>query len=89
METDVSLLLGPMSPKEAASKVLRGGDEEGVGVRRTTVGKLRQAGFVVAHTPNRRNRDHVSVSLERAWTDDDSNSFSSCFEQPIWEGEGG
>jgi hypothetical protein len=88
----LSLNLGRQSVREAAAAVQTGrvGPSQGSGVRYTTAARLEQAGFVARHTGNNRNPLHVSVTCldeNRTWTDDDSERFDACFEEPAW-GEG-
>ena len=67
-ETDVSLIRGRLSARDAASLIVRQGERYQVTdrdrVRHTTAGLLRSAGFVVRATPTRRIPDHVSAELQ-------------------------
>lgn len=89
-DTDgISVILGRLSAAEAMPLVrtikrLRPGD----GVRYSTVGNLRGAGFVVTHTPSGRNSRHASVSLPSDWGDDAGEAFDLCWDEPIYEGGG-
>jgi hypothetical protein len=79
IEESMSLLVGQLTGEEAAARILKGGPR-GDGsdcARYTTAGRLRQAGFTVVHTPNRKNPDHVSVSCEGPWDDE---AFDGCFQ---------
>jgi hypothetical protein len=85
---DISLIRG-MLTVEAATMIVRrrgyvitGADV----VRHTTAGTLRDAGFVVEHTPNRKNPAHVSVRWPGDWTDEVSKDFADCFEEEASDG---
>jgi hypothetical protein len=62
------------------------------GVRYTTAGRLREAGFFPKPKPNAAFPEHVSVYLldeEREWTHHDGEGFDACFGEPIWwKGDG-
>jgi hypothetical protein len=84
-EPGMSTIVGKLTPAEAMSfvrarQICIGHD----GVRHTTVGKLRDAGFVVSHTPNPRNPGHVTVSRAEKWGEDTVRMFDSCFDEPIY-----
>ncbi len=83
------MLAGRLSPDEAARIVSRRpGAVSGEGVRYTTVGRLRMAGFEVKATPTRRIKEHMSVIMEgsQPWTDAVAARFDSCFEgDPVWK----
>lgn len=86
-ETDISLLAGSFTADEAIGLLTRWrrgawGEE---GVRYTTAGALRRAGFHVKPTPTPRNPHHVSVVLDREWVDDDCVRFNACFDEPVWK----
>jgi hypothetical protein len=53
-------------------------------VRYTTVGRLRQAGFVPRHKPNRLNPNHIVVVHETEgtdWNDEVVLAFTMCFDR--------
>lgn len=87
-ETDVSLIRGRLSAREAATLIRRQGQRYQVtdrdGVRHTTAGRLRSAGFVVRATPSRKIPGHVSVELQNAedvWDNSVRSRFDECFEE--------
>lgn len=87
-ETDVSLIRGSLSAREAASLVRRQGDRYQVTnqdrVRHTTAGRLRISGFVVRATPTRRIPGHVSVELqnpEDVWDNSARSRFDESFDE--------
>ncbi|MEV5553010.1 hypothetical protein AB0L44_05090 [Nonomuraea wenchangensis] len=88
---ELSLLLGKLTPDEAATTVNRrraGSALPGDGVRHARVGKLRSEGFRVWRSPTRKIPGHVSVMPldgNRSWTDDDSQRFDGCFESKAWK----
>lgn len=85
-ESDVSLLLGTLTPEEAAKRVRKGrwppADDDGA--RHTTVGALRAQGFLVRYTHRPANRLHVSAEVpdDRIWDDDTRARFDNCFGDP-------
>jgi hypothetical protein len=79
----VSVLLGRLTLAQAARYVRRDGRaRRGDAVRYTEVGCLEDEGFVVVHTPTRRNPLHVSVQSPPGWDDDVCERFHRCFGQP-------
>jgi hypothetical protein len=95
-EREVSLLRGKLTVEEATRYRYRRGSAAAMqaavdkaGVRYTTAGQLRHAGFAVVHTPGRMiNGPHVSVvwpaddPLERQdipWPDHVTARFADCF----------
>lgn len=85
----LSLIRGRLSTQSAAQYVRRTKwAYRGDGVRYTTVGALREAGFRVKATPSRRNPIHVSVCYETEWTDDVTSAFNACFDDigDTWTG---
>jgi hypothetical protein len=94
-ETAISMLIGEQWTVEDACKYVTGGrlmsqrKLAGAALRRTTAGKLREAGFAVVHTPGViKDGPHVSVvwpgddPLEYQavpWTDEVSARFDACF----------
>ena len=51
-------------------------------MRHCTAGALRNAGFVVTHTPSRMNPDHISVTLPDGaaqWDDGQANGLEMTF----------
>jgi hypothetical protein len=88
----LSLIRGRRTLDEAARLVqtARSAPSPGSGVRYTTAARLIQEGFRARHTGTSNNPHHVSVIYldeTHIWTDDDSERFDACFDQPIW-GEG-
>jgi len=99
-ETEVSVQRGKLTVAEASA--LRNGgapahpvDVAAAGVRYTTAGKLREAGFAVIHTPGIKGEEsgHGSVvwpdanpldEQDRAWPPGVQSTFAACFT----EGEG-
>src|SRR6185437_13444036 len=89
-EIDISLLAGRMSVDEAARTVnwrRREGAHPDDGVRYTTVGRLRAAGFRVEASPSALIPGHVSVTLggEGNWTEDVKAKFDACFTDTTWK----
>ena len=87
-ETDVSLIRGKLSAREAASLIRRQGERYPVThqdrVRYTTAGRLRSAGFAVRATPSRRMPGHVSVELQNpddVWDNSARSRFDECFDK--------
>jgi len=78
-EQDVSLLRGQLSVEEAAWAVCRRAARPGDLVRHTTAQALRNAGFLVSHTPTRRNKGHVSVEYQGKWTENMRKAFDLAF----------
>lgn len=80
-ERDVSLLRGQMTIHEAAQAVCRRPAKPGDVVRHTTAGALRSAGFLVSHTPTKRNKEHVSVEHQGKWTENMRKAFDLAFDE--------
>ena len=87
-ETDVSLIRGRLSVREATTLIRRQGEHYEVTdrdrVRYTTAGRLRAAGFVVRATPSRRIPGHVSAELqdpEGVWDNSARSRFDECFDE--------
>lgn len=83
----VSMTRGRLSAGQAHSVVGLQAPREGDGVRWTTVGRLRGAGFVVIPDPKQGNPNHVIVSIASGgdWVPDDAERFNQCFtEDPEW-----
>lgn len=85
-ESDVSVLLGELPPDEAARRVRKGrwipaGTD---GVRYTTAGTLRAAGFDVRYTHTKANKLHASVVLpnDGTWDNEQRAQFDNCFGDP-------
>lgn len=95
-ETDLSMLIGAhWSVEDACTYVSRENRPpsrrklDRAGVRRTTAGRLREAGFGVVHTPGKfRTGPHASVVWpgddplnrhEVPWSDEVSARFDACF----------
>lgn len=85
-DTDgLSMSRGRIEPKNACTLVGQLVSQPGDGVRYTTVGALRGAGFQVRHTPNQGNPGHVSVSRPGVWDQEVQETFEGCFtEAPQW-----
>lgn len=84
---EVSMTRGRLSAERAHSVVGLQAPREGDGVRWTTVGRLRGAGFVVIPKPTQGNPNHVVVSTVGGgdWAPDDAERFNQCFtEDPEW-----
>lgn len=83
-ETELSMLRGHLSAAEAAIYVRkRSQADDRDQVRYTTVGRLRDLGFEVTHTPSRRNPDHVSVRVPEGrvpWEDAERGAFVKAFD---------
>lgn len=93
-EVDVSLLIGRWSVEDATRYVLMGNSPtrpqlNRAAVRHTVVGRLREAGFAVVHTPGRiKGGPHVSIVWpadeplahpEVPWPPEVSEVFDLCF----------
>lgn len=96
-ERDLSMLRGDISVAEAcdyrssavrvsAAKIARAGR------RQTTAGKIRAAGLAVVHTPGKRIKNGLHVSIvwpphdpihvqQTPWPPDVSTSFAACFNE--------
>lgn len=87
-EQDVSVIRGRLSVAETC-RLIRRRDVSGIedGVRYTTVGTLRAAGYAVTHTPSRAIPGHVSVTWVDRWTEDQDTGFDACFGGPLWRGD--
>jgi len=89
LEQDISLIAGRRSVEEAARLVSRGrrGAAVGDGVRYSTAGAVRGAGFRVKRTPTLLNPNHVSATLKRGevWSKDVSTLFDECWTEPEWK----
>lgn len=82
-EVSLSLLLGSFDdPGDAAALAFGRSPEKRDATRETTASALKGAGFTVAHTPNPRNPDHVSVYWDGDWDDDVGTRFNDCFGEP-------
>lgn len=85
-EPDVSLAIGALSPREVCD--LRGQAERNRkttrdSARRARVGRLRDLGFRVEHTPRPWNPKHVSAYWDDgSWTDGVAEKFCSAFHAP-------
>ena len=87
-EVSMSVLLGTFAPSEAQIEAYGPGHgpKPRDAVRRTTAGRLREAGFRVVHTPRvPMSPNHVSVYWDGDWDDDVTAVFDECFD----EAEGG
>ncbi len=84
----VSVIRGALTPEEALRRVRKGMSTatRDDGVRRATVGTLRDAGFILTHTPTNRNPDHVSVTYPGDWERDVALLFKTCFATTEWHG---
>lgn len=84
------MIRGRVSASEAHRIVGMQAPRDGDGVRITTVGMLREAGFVVQHDPSQANPDHVRVTVRGNWSDQTAERFEGCFtEDPDWLGREG
>lgn len=88
---ELSMVRGKRDAQETAQLVMhwRNPPFDDALVRHAQVGKLRDKGFVVEHTPSPTNEHHVSVSLPdkpHTWPEDVQNALEVCFED---EGGGG
>lgn len=76
----LSALRGQSTLQEAARFVRKARwPHEGDSVRHVLVRDLREAGFIVDHTPNRRNPLHTSIRIEAQWNVDVAHAFDACF----------
>lgn len=77
----LSLMLGHQTADEMVRAVRRfpklTSDDR---VRYVTAGRLRDAGFVVRHTPTRKNPGHVSVTKDGEWDTVTEVEFDVCFD---------
>ncbi|WP_210502798.1 hypothetical protein [Nocardioides xinjiangensis] len=81
----VSVIRGRKSPSQAYHLVRKGGScGPDDGARYAEVGALRDAGFIVTHTPNNRNPDHCSVAYPSDWSEDVALLFEMCFADESW-----
>jgi hypothetical protein len=81
-EVDISLIRGRIGEQDAGKIVCRKYVRMARAihaVRYTTAGELRSKGFIVTHSPTKRNPDHVSVEWRGDWTDEVSATFDTCF----------
>lgn len=85
-EPDVSLALGALSPAEVCALRGRGQRQRKTNrdaARRAKVGRLRDLGFRVEHTPRDWNLKHVSAYWDDGpWTDEVAEKFCSAFHAP-------
>lgn len=84
LEPELSLLAGRLTGAEAGA-IVRNDQTviqfpEGHGARHTTAGTLRAAGFMVFHSPSKKNPRHVSAQWPESWDDRVSEAFDECFE---------
>lgn len=86
----ISMIRGQVSASEAHRIVGLQAPRKGDGVRHTTAGILRAAGFVVQHDPSQANPDHVRVTVRGEWADSHAERFEGCFtKDPDWLGREG
>jgi hypothetical protein len=83
-QTELSLTIGNLSADEARKLIAPLLPPEGSGVRYTTVGRLREAGFAVRHNPTPHNPNHVSVAFKAEWNEKVDIAFDQCFDTPNW-----
>jgi hypothetical protein len=78
------MILGEVDASAAAMLVTKR-LTPGATVRVTSVARLREAGFRVAHSPTRGNPLHVSVYSpdDTEWGDDLAKRFNSCFTETV------
>jgi hypothetical protein len=79
-EKDLSIVVGFVPVDQLGPKI----GQPSSGARYSTVGKLREAGFTVLHTPTRENPDHGSVYAKGDWTPQCGQAFNACFGTPVW-----
>lgn len=91
----LSAIVGKVTPA-VAYELVRGLSRRRIapsgvdGVRYSTAGRLRQAGFEVCNTPSLRNPDHVSISWPGSWDAHVCQKFAECFGPVVWHhGRGG
>lgn len=88
-QDSLSVILGQVGVATAYRFVRRyGSATPDDGVRFARVGQLRERGFSVSHTPNRRNPLHASVRYRDSWDVEVSVIFDSCFSDIVWFEEG-
>jgi hypothetical protein len=76
----LSVVLGLRSTADAVRAAFGREASPGYEVSRSsTVGRLRAKGFVVTHSPSRKNPNHASVTDPLAWTAARQAAFASCF----------
>ena len=84
----ISLQRGHKTPREMFHTVRKAvpadATYEDEGARYARASDLRAAGFLVAHTPNRRSQDHVSITYPGDWDEDVALLFRSCFAEHAW-----
>jgi hypothetical protein len=86
--SSLSLVRGRRTIMEMTRIVRKEPPREGDAVRWTTAGHLRAHGFSVLHTPNLRNRSHISVKPPEVWDDTTRSLFDGCFEPGmVWTDE--
>jgi hypothetical protein len=88
----ISMIAGRVAPGDAHRYVGLQAPREGDGVRWTTVGILRKAGFRVQRKPSAANPNHVRITPagETVWTERHAEFFDGCFtEEPQWLAGGG
>lgn len=86
----LSMIRGRVAAAKAHMIVGMQAPRPGDGVRHTTAGMLRQAGFIVEHDPTQVNPDHVRVTVRGDWSIERAKRFEGCFtEEPDWMGREG
>lgn len=83
-ERGMSVQIGRLSPAEMVEVMMpwrspRPHDA----VRHASVRRLREAGFIVRHTPSRLQPNHATVEFPTDWTDDVTEAWHDCFSAPI------
>lgn len=81
----MSLLSGRLTVEQAKASISGALIRTSDGVRYTSVGTLRSAGFVVVHTPTASNPRHVSVRANSDWTASHQEAFDAAFSTPTWQ----
>jgi hypothetical protein len=84
---EISMTRGRLEPGQAHRVVGLQAAREDDGVRWTTVGTLRAAGFQAHARPTQGNPNHVTVSLDGGgqWSERHADLFDQCFtEAPQW-----
>lgn len=82
---ELSLVRGKRDAQETAQMVMHWREPpfDDALVRHAQVGRLRDADFLVEHTPSLKNREHVSISLPgkpHTWPEKAKADLRACFE---------
>lgn len=79
----MSVQIGRLTPVEMVEVLMGRSPRPHDAVGHTTAGKLREAGFVVTHTPRRFNPGHATVGFPGDWADDVTELWHDCFDPAI------